>query len=136
MDVYELCTPALQAKLSESRKLLSQPLPSSTSTSTASANANTNDMEVDNTDSHSSPSPVSNVTGVYDLTAIITHKGRSADSGHYMSYVKLFNKEKQVEEWNKFDDAKVSIVNEEEVLRLAGGGDRDMAYFCIFALRQ
>jgi len=132
LDVYELCTPALQAKLSESRKLLSQPLPSSlpSSTSTASANANTNDMEVDNNQSSS------NVTGVYDLTAIITHKGRSADSGHYMSYVKLFNKEKQVEEWNKFDDAKVSIVNEEEVLRLAGGGDRDMAYFCIFALRQ
>lgn len=27
-------------------------------------------------------------TGVYDLVAVLTHKGRSADSGHYVGWVK------------------------------------------------
>mgnify|MGYP002775761652 CR=1 FL=1 len=28
------------------------------------------------------------VTGYYDLAAVLTHKGRSADSGHYVAWVK------------------------------------------------
>lgn len=28
------------------------------------------------------------LTGVYDLVAVLTHKGRSADSGHYVAWVK------------------------------------------------
>jgi ubiquitin carboxyl-terminal hydrolase 14 len=28
------------------------------------------------------------MTGVYDLVAVLTHKGRSADSGHYVAWVK------------------------------------------------
>lgn len=28
------------------------------------------------------------VTGVYELVSVLTHKGRSADSGHYVAWVK------------------------------------------------
>lgn len=28
------------------------------------------------------------LTGVYELVAVLTHKGRSADSGHYVAWVK------------------------------------------------
>lgn len=28
------------------------------------------------------------LTGVYDLIAVLTHQGRSADSGHYVAWVK------------------------------------------------
>ena len=28
------------------------------------------------------------MTGIYDLVAVLTHKGRSADSGHYVAWVK------------------------------------------------
>ena len=28
------------------------------------------------------------LTGVYDLVSVLTHKGRSADSGHYVAWVK------------------------------------------------
>ena len=28
------------------------------------------------------------LTGIYDLVAVLTHKGRSADSGHYVAWVK------------------------------------------------
>jgi uncharacterized UBP type Zn finger protein len=30
----------------------------------------------------------SHLTGIYDLVAVLTHKGRSADSGHYVAWVK------------------------------------------------
>ena len=30
----------------------------------------------------------SQLTGIYDLVAVLTHKGRSADSGHYVAWVK------------------------------------------------
>jgi uncharacterized UBP type Zn finger protein len=30
-------------------------------------------------------------TGIYDLVAVLTHKGRSADSGHYVAWVKQEN---------------------------------------------
>ena len=39
------------------------------------------------------------VTGLYDLVAVLTHKGRSADSGHYISWVKQDNGK-----WIEFDD--------------------------------
>lgn len=32
--------------------------------------------------------PKKQLTGVYDLIAVLTHKGRSADSGHYVGWVK------------------------------------------------
>jgi len=32
--------------------------------------------------------PKKQLTGVYDLVAVLTHKGRSADSGHYVGWVK------------------------------------------------
>ena len=35
-----------------------------------------------------SPSAVQKPTGFYDLVAVLTHKGRSADSGHYVAWVK------------------------------------------------
>lgn len=28
------------------------------------------------------------LTGIYELVAVLTHKGRSADSGHYVAWVK------------------------------------------------
>lgn len=31
------------------------------------------------------------MTGIYDLVAVLTHKGRSADSGHYVAWVKQEN---------------------------------------------
>ena len=30
----------------------------------------------------------SHLTGIYDLVAVLTHQGRSADSGHYVAWVK------------------------------------------------
>lgn len=36
------------------------------------------------------------------------------------------------DEWFKFDDDKVSIVKEEEIMKLGGGGDRPTAYMIFY----
>ena len=41
-------------------------------------------------------------TGFYELVAVLTHQGRSADGGHYIAWVKESN-----DKWLKFDDDKV-----------------------------
>lgn len=85
-------------------------------------------MDVDEGDS---PLP-SGFTGNYQLAGVVTHKGRSADSGHYMSYVRKNDKSHV---WWKFDDDRVSEVSTEDILQLSGGGDRDMAYFCFYQMK-
>jgi ubiquitin carboxyl-terminal hydrolase 22/27/51 len=46
---------------------------------------------------------------IYELSSVIVHKGR-IDSGHYVSYSREGN------DWFMFDDSKVVLVSEAEVL--------------------
>src|SRR6218665_46479 len=50
-----------------------------------------------------------NNTGIYSLRAVITHKGRTTNSGHYVAWVRRLNV------WFKCDDANVSVVSERDV---------------------
>ncbi|KAJ3089887.1 Ubiquitin carboxyl-terminal hydrolase 14 [Quaeritorhiza haematococci] len=70
-----------------------------------------------------------NVSGLYDLVAVLTHVGRAADSGHYIAWVK--NPESE-DEWWKYDDDKVSPVKTEEISKLEGGGDWHTAYILLY----
>ena len=72
------------------------------------------------------------VTGFYDLIAVLTHAGRSADAGHYIAWVK---EDKLDKIWWKMDDEVVTQVKEDDILRLEGGGDWHMAYICIYRAR-
>ena len=67
------------------------------------------------------------ITGKYELIGVLTHKGRSADSGHYVSWVK-----QEDGQWIQFDDDKMIPRKEEEVLMLSGGGDWHMAYMLLY----
>lgn len=69
--------------------------------------------------------------GRYNLHFLITHTGREADSGHYMAWSKAPSSVKG-DEWFKFDDDKVSVVKEEEIMKLGGGGDRPTAYMIFY----
>jgi len=71
-----------------------------------------------------------NITGLYELLGVITHKGPSADSGHYCSYVK--KKDGDGKTWYFFDDDKVSEVPEEKIEGLAGGGESHSALICLY----
>ncbi|XP_013097943.1 ubiquitin carboxyl-terminal hydrolase 14 [Stomoxys calcitrans] len=69
----------------------------------------------------------SNNSGYYTLQAVLTHKGRSSTSGHYVAWVKHTD-----DVWFKFDDDVVSSVTSEEILRLSGGGDWHCAYVLLY----
>jgi ubiquitin carboxyl-terminal hydrolase 14 len=66
--------------------------------------------------------------GIYELSAIVTHKGRSADSGHYMGWIRQSG-----DKWLVFDDDDVSESTTEYVTAtLKGGGDDHMAYLLFY----
>ncbi|KAL1925549.1 uncharacterized protein VTP21DRAFT_432 [Calcarisporiella thermophila] len=73
-----------------------------------------------------------NVSGQYELSAVLTHVGRSADSGHYIGWVR----KEGTKEWWKFDDDKVSQVKPEDILKLEGGGDWHTAYILLYSEKK
>merc|ERR1711951_98408 len=70
-------------------------------------------------------------SGYYILQAVLTHKGRSSNSGHYVGWVR-----QQGENWLKCDDDDVSPIHEEDVLKLSGGGDWHTAYLLLYGPRK
>ncbi len=66
-------------------------------------------------------------TGTYQLIGVVTHKGRSADGGHYIGWVHASG-----DEWFKCDDDIVTVVKTEDVLALKGGGDWHTAYLNLY----
>lgn len=85
-----------------------------------------------------------NKSGLYELRGVIAHQGSSADSGHYTSFVKKEGKlvddpkasgGKRREEdgkWWWFNDDKVSEVDSERVVQLAGGGEFASALILLY----
>eukprot|EP00271_Cylindrocystis_brebissonii_P010536 TRINITY_DN2673_c0_g1_i1.p1 TRINITY_DN2673_c0_g1~~TRINITY_DN2673_c0_g1_i1.p1 ORF type:complete len:535 (-),score=142.19 TRINITY_DN2673_c0_g1_i1:261-1865(-) len=69
-------------------------------------------------------------TGMFDLVAVLTHKGRSADSGHYVAWVK-----QESGKWIEFDDENPIMRREEDITNLSGGGDWHMAYILVYKAR-
>ncbi|KAF5274812.1 hypothetical protein FQR65_LT00395 [Abscondita terminalis] len=72
----------------------------------------------------------SNNSGYYTLQAVLTHKGRSSSSGHYVGWVRQSN-----DNWFKCDDDTVSPVPTEDILKLSGGGDWHCAYVLLYGPR-
>ena len=85
-----------------------------------------------------------NKSGLYELRGVITHQGASADSGHYTSFVKKQGKivddpkapgGKRLEEdgkWWWFNDDKVSEVDPDRIMTLAGGGESASALILLY----
>ncbi|GAB0494101.1 hypothetical protein MMPV_005391 [Pyropia vietnamensis] len=96
------------------------------------------------------------VTGVYELIAVLTHQGRAADGGHYVAWVKADpptadasastsstgptqrtgSSAASATPWIKLDDNKVSLTTAEEVLKLSGGGDWHTAYMLLYRAKR
>jgi len=68
-----------------------------------------------------------NESGYYELMGLVTHKGLSANSGHYIGYVKDVKRG-----WLKFDDDIVTEVPEDDIKKLYGGGQWQMGYECFY----
>ncbi|GKY95940.1 hypothetical protein MPSEU_000554600 [Mayamaea pseudoterrestris] len=90
-----------------------------------------------------------NFQGIYELFAVVTHKGRDADGGHYMAWVKAEQQQQRGndvtkiadtdvdnEDWFVFDDDQVSPCKTEDVLKLKGGGDWHMSYINFYRAKK
>ena len=81
-----------------------------------------------------------NQSGVYELRAVVTHQGASADSGHYTAYVKKTGDKDPVTgkvgeedgKWWWFNDDKVSEVTSDKIDALAGGGESHSALILLY----
>lgn len=81
-----------------------------------------------------------NQSGIYDLRAVITHQGSSADSGHYTAYVKKTapvdpktgKKGQEDGNWWWFNDDKISEVEGDKIETLAGGGESHSALILLY----
>ena len=67
------------------------------------------------------------VTGKYQLIGVVSHKGRSADSGHYVGWTHSHGNN-----WDEYDDEIVKSVSLENILDLKGGGDWHIAYLLLY----
>ncbi len=66
------------------------------------------------------------MSGLYELCAVISHKGRDADGGHYVAWVK------KAGAWLVFDDDHVSQVSQDDIERLKGQGESHIAYMLLY----
>lgn len=75
----------------------------------------------------------SDTVGNYDLHSIVTHKGQSADGGHYMGYAR---QGKGSSSWWKYDDDTVTETTTDAILKYSGGGDINTAYLAFYRIRD
>merc|ERR1711998_149786 len=78
-------------------------------------------------------------TGYYELCGIVSHKGRTADGGHYVGWTLLrkANKEVKDDQWICYDDETVSQWNWKDITGIAmdlmgGRADTQIAYINIY----
>ena len=88
-------------------------------------------MDLDEEDVASDALQPTSTSGYYDLLSVITHKGRYADSGHYIGWSRS---EPTTDRWWKYDDDVVSEVKSDDIKALSGGGDWHMAYLLVYKL--
>lgn len=135
-DAFELCTPDLQNKLCPMRSKFKDHEDKMDVESQINKTAKS--LEVDEEDDEKKYEQFwfdndlgSNNSGYYTLKAVLTHKGRSSSSGHYVAWVRSNG-----DVWYKFDDDDVTSVTTDEILRLSGGGDWHCAYVLLYGPKR
>ncbi|CAH2042149.1 unnamed protein product, partial [Iphiclides podalirius] len=134
LDVYELCSPELQERLAPMRSKFKELDDAKVETSLSARNKSHGDSKKDSKRKTVLPywfenDVGSNNSGYYRLQAVLTHRGRSSSSGHYVAWVARGGG------WLRCDDDAVTPVPEEEVLKLSGGGDWHCAYLLLYGPR-
>lgn len=135
LDVFDLCSSQLQQKLVPMREkfkaLEDKKVELAQGDKGKKLVTKKDDKDV-KYEPYSFPDDVgSNNSGYYELAAVLTHKGRSSSSGHYVGWVR-----KKGDEWLMFDDDRVTAVPAEDILKLSGGGDWHCAYVLLYAPRR
>jgi len=139
LDLFRFCTPELQAKLVPNRKRPEEKKKKDSSTSNAMDTSS--DTPASSTAS-SAPEPTTpppslpagpyvNKTGQYELIAVLTHQGMSADGGHYVGWVRQSDDQ---DDWLEFNDKKVERRTFTDIQKLTGHGGAQwhIAYMCLY----
>ncbi|XP_012284203.1 ubiquitin carboxyl-terminal hydrolase 14 [Orussus abietinus] len=132
-DAFEFCTSELQSKLTPMRdrfKELEDSVVGQASSVKDKDKGDGNKKPVKEEPFWFSDDIGSNNSGYYTLQAVLTHKGRSSSSGHYVAWVR-----QKDDTWLKCDDDAVNAVTGEEILKLSGGGDWHCAYVLLYGPR-
>jgi len=139
LDCFDYCTPELQEKLVPMRRkfkdyedaivMTAQKGKGGKEAALKKAQEENEDKEMEN---YSFDDDVgSNNSGYYELQAVLTHKGRSSNSGHYVAWVKY-----KGDTWIECNDDDVNPIHVEDVLKLSGGGDWHTAYLLLYGPRK
>lgn len=134
LDVYELCSPELQERLTPMRNKFKEAEDASVESALSSKNKNSGDSKKEGKkkalpywfENGAFPDVGSNNSGLYRLQAVLTHRGRSSSSGHYVAWVR------RGAAWLRCDDDAVTPVDQDDVLKLSGGGDWHCAYLLLY----
>lgn len=139
-DAFELCSPELQDKLTPMRLKFKDHEDREAETAVTEKDKKSNQGDISNTDVSKNfaqywfPEDVgSNNSGYYTLKAVLTHRGRSSSSGHYVAWVRQPQRD---DLWVKCDDDTVTQVTTEDILKLSGGGDWHCAYVLLYGPRR
>jgi len=133
LDVFELCTPELQKKLTPMREKFQD----IEERKIEAARQQVKKRAVESTEvvKHHQfwfeDDLGSNNSGYYELQAVLTHKGRSSSSGHYVAWVR-----KSGDHWIQCNDDDITPVSLEDIMKLSGGGDWHCAYVLLYGPRQ
>jgi len=138
LDLYDLCTDELKTKLEPKRKefqeIEDKKLEAAKKQKTADGKQEEKPEKKEKMiEIIPSADELTNEIGKYELAAVLTHKGRMADSGHYVAWVK-----EAEDKWVKYDDDVVSYCPDEDIKKLSGkgGGDWHMAYLIIYRTKK
>jgi ubiquitin carboxyl-terminal hydrolase 14 len=130
LDLFELCTGDLQKNLIPTREAFKRQEDEETKLKKAEKalldsqdKAAATSAKAEKNESNYAPFSFENDTGsnnsgYYDLIAVLTHKGRASNSGHYVGWAKNV----KTKQWHMYDDDTVTQVTEEDILKLSGGG--------------
>lgn len=130
LDLYDLCSDGLKESLNGPRMAFKEAEDVAVGISKKQKSADGEAIPQD-TSSSQTWSHGGALTGRYELIGIVTHKGRSADSGHYVSWTR-----KEDGQWIQFDDENMIPRTQEDVLALSGGGDWHMAYLLLYKAQK
>ncbi|EFA06193.1 Ubiquitin carboxyl-terminal hydrolase nonstop-like Protein [Tribolium castaneum] len=134
-DAFDLCTPELQEKLAPMRAKFKELEDAQVEAASKEKQKSIGDGKANEADKKYAPywfedDLGSNNSGYYTLQAVLTHRGRSSSSGHYVGWVRQSG-----DKWIKCDDDNVSPVTTEDILKLSGGGDWHCAYVLLYGPR-
>lgn len=130
LDVFDLCSEEYKSKLKPVREKMRELREEEMKKKKEESLAGTSQAnKKQKTENQKDLTPLYQVeeSGWYELYAVVTHKGRAANEGHYVGWVKT-----ESGQWLEFDDDDVTAVTEEDIKKLSGGGDWHVSYICLY----